>query len=260
MAFEPFNKVALIGLGLIGSSLSHVMRREGLAGTISTIISVKVLALSCAACAFALYVSALPGSASASASVIRTSQAEPFDELVAHASVEDVAAPISFAELVSRASSRLGGVLGVKPEDLRPWHYADPFAQEAPTLSEFDLDTLYEDKDLLDIATGLCRLMTAYDRMGIFSFNMNFFTGAPSDDLCVIVVAVGRRPGNQREVQRGALGRRAADGAGLCRPRGGGGAPHPLGLLRARLRRLAAGAASRGARGLGRRGARGVAI
>ncbi|MEJ2547657.1 MAG: amino acid permease [Gemmatimonadota bacterium] len=45
-------------------------------------------------------------------------QAEPFDELVAHASVEDVAAPISFAELVSRASSRLGGVLGVKPEEL----------------------------------------------------------------------------------------------------------------------------------------------
>ena len=36
--------------------------------------------------------------------------------------------------------------------------------------------------DLLDIATGLCRLMTAYDRMGIFSFNMNFFTGALSDD------------------------------------------------------------------------------
>ncbi len=31
----PFGKVALIGLGLIGSSLSHVMRRESLAGTIS---------------------------------------------------------------------------------------------------------------------------------------------------------------------------------------------------------------------------------
>ncbi len=30
-----FGKVALIGLGLIGSSLSHVMRREGLAGAIS---------------------------------------------------------------------------------------------------------------------------------------------------------------------------------------------------------------------------------
>ena len=35
MAFEPFEKVALIGLGLIGSSLSHVMRREKLANAIS---------------------------------------------------------------------------------------------------------------------------------------------------------------------------------------------------------------------------------
>jgi mannitol/fructose-specific phosphotransferase system IIA component (Ntr-type) len=45
-------------------------------------------------------------------------QAEPFDELVAHASVEDVAAPISFGTLVTRASYRLGGVLGIKPEEL----------------------------------------------------------------------------------------------------------------------------------------------
>ncbi len=35
MAFNAFEKVALIGLGLIGSSLSHVMRREQLAKTIS---------------------------------------------------------------------------------------------------------------------------------------------------------------------------------------------------------------------------------
>ncbi len=35
MAFVPFEKVALIGLGLIGSSLSHVMRREKLATSIS---------------------------------------------------------------------------------------------------------------------------------------------------------------------------------------------------------------------------------
>lgn len=35
MAFEPFEKVALIGLGLIGSSLSHVIRRERLAKSIS---------------------------------------------------------------------------------------------------------------------------------------------------------------------------------------------------------------------------------
>ena len=45
-------------------------------------------------------------------------EAEPFDELVAHAAVEDVAAPIAFEELVRRASARLGSVLGVKPEEL----------------------------------------------------------------------------------------------------------------------------------------------
>ena len=38
------------------------------------------------------------------------------------------------------------------------------------------------DADLLDIATGLTRLMAAYDKMGIFSFNMNFFTGKKGDD------------------------------------------------------------------------------
>ena len=35
MSRPPFSRVALIGLGLIGSSLAHVMRREGLAGHIA---------------------------------------------------------------------------------------------------------------------------------------------------------------------------------------------------------------------------------
>ncbi len=37
------------------------------------------------------------------------------------------------------------------------------------------------DQDLLDIAAGLTRVMAAYDRMGIYSFNMNFFTGTKTD-------------------------------------------------------------------------------
>ncbi len=45
-------------------------------------------------------------------------EADPFDELVAHAVVEDIAGPITFGELTSRACTRLGGVLGVKPEEL----------------------------------------------------------------------------------------------------------------------------------------------
>ncbi|WP_319523522.1 hypothetical protein [Breoghania sp.] len=38
------------------------------------------------------------------------------------------------------------------------------------------------EEDLRDLADGLTRLMAGYDRMGIYSFNMNFFTGAKGDD------------------------------------------------------------------------------
>ncbi|MBI9087224.1 MAG: hypothetical protein JEZ11_26765 [Desulfobacterales bacterium] len=38
------------------------------------------------------------------------------------------------------------------------------------------------DADLSDIALGLTRVMAAYDRMGIYSFNMNFFTAAAGQD------------------------------------------------------------------------------
>lgn len=39
------------------------------------------------------------------------------------------------------------------------------------------------DNDMADIAEGLTRLMKAYDKMGIYSFNMNFFTGKQEDDF-----------------------------------------------------------------------------
>jgi galactose-1-phosphate uridylyltransferase len=38
------------------------------------------------------------------------------------------------------------------------------------------------DQDLDDLAVGLARLMTAYDRMGIYNFNMSFFAGSLNDD------------------------------------------------------------------------------
>jgi UDPglucose--hexose-1-phosphate uridylyltransferase len=38
------------------------------------------------------------------------------------------------------------------------------------------------DSDLGDIADGLTRAMKAYDKMGIYSFNMNFFSGSETDD------------------------------------------------------------------------------
>ena len=36
-------------------------------------------------------------------------------------------------------------------------------------------------EDLLDLASGLAKVMAEYDKMGIYSFNMNFFTGAKTD-------------------------------------------------------------------------------
>lgn len=36
--------------------------------------------------------------------------------------------------------------------------------------------------DLADIAVGLTNVMAAYDEMGVYSFNMNFFAGADKDD------------------------------------------------------------------------------
>jgi galactose-1-phosphate uridylyltransferase len=38
-------------------------------------------------------------------------------------------------------------------------------------------------KDLADISEGLVCAMRAYDRMGIYGFNMSFFSGAASDDF-----------------------------------------------------------------------------
>lgn len=41
--------------------------------------------------------------------------------------------------------------LSIATDDLRPWHYQDPFFQEAPT-QDLDLNPLYKDKNLEDIA------------------------------------------------------------------------------------------------------------
>jgi UDPglucose--hexose-1-phosphate uridylyltransferase len=38
------------------------------------------------------------------------------------------------------------------------------------------------EQDLLDLGTGLVKVIREYDKMGIYSFNMNFFTGTKTDD------------------------------------------------------------------------------
>jgi peptidyl-dipeptidase A len=42
---------------------------------------------------------------------------------------------------------------GIKPKDMRPWHYQDPFFQESPKIYEVDLDQYYDRLDIKEIAT-----------------------------------------------------------------------------------------------------------
>ena len=59
-----------------------------------------------------------------------------------------------FAEK-ARLDAELAARFGVRPEALRPWHYADPFFQRPPPRRDLTLDSLFADADLpaLMIAT-----------------------------------------------------------------------------------------------------------
>jgi len=41
---------------------------------------------------------------------------------------------------------------GIAPDELRPWHYHDPFFQEAPRVHELDLDGYYQHSDVVELA------------------------------------------------------------------------------------------------------------
>jgi peptidyl-dipeptidase A len=45
----------------------------------------------------------------------------------------------------------------VAPEELRPWHWEDPFAQEAPSTGRVDLDALFRETDLEAMASEFFR-------------------------------------------------------------------------------------------------------
>lgn len=49
--------------------------------------------------------------------------------------------------------------LDIQVEDIRPWHYVDPFFQEAPPVSGIDLDIFYKGKDLENIVMNTFRSM-----------------------------------------------------------------------------------------------------
>ncbi len=59
-----------------------------------------------------------------------------------------------YLRLKGEIDGELSARYGITPEEMRPWHYHDPFFQEAPAVGEIDLDMYYKGKDLAAIAAG----------------------------------------------------------------------------------------------------------
>ena len=57
-----------------------------------------------------------------------------------------------FLDLKAQVDRALAKNAGVSVDDLRPWHYQDPFFQEAPQVGAVKLDTLYAKADVLDVS------------------------------------------------------------------------------------------------------------
>jgi peptidyl-dipeptidase A len=56
-----------------------------------------------------------------------------------------------FRTAKAEIDQRLAENCGVAVEDLRPWHYHDPFFQESPAVFGVDLDSVYESADILQL-------------------------------------------------------------------------------------------------------------
>ena len=68
-----------------------------------------------------------------------------FDEL-------DEATREPYLHLKSEIDAFLAARYGIKVTEMKPWHYADPFFQEAPVITPVSLDKYYKDQDVVELA------------------------------------------------------------------------------------------------------------
>jgi peptidyl-dipeptidase A len=66
-----------------------------------------------------------------------------------------------FAKLKAELDSKLSEQLNVPVDQLRPWHYHDPFFQETPMVYTLDLDVYYKGRDIAALSK------TFYDGIGL---------------------------------------------------------------------------------------------
>jgi peptidyl-dipeptidase A len=57
-----------------------------------------------------------------------------------------------FAAMKTELDAELSARYGIKAADMRPWHYADPFFQEAPTSEAVDLNRYFADQDVVELS------------------------------------------------------------------------------------------------------------
>jgi peptidyl-dipeptidase A len=62
-----------------------------------------------------------------------------------------------FRQAKAEIDVQLAKNVGIKVEDLRPWHYHDPFFQEVPMVFQADLDKTYADQDLVKLCRDFYR-------------------------------------------------------------------------------------------------------
>ncbi|MBN2798028.1 MAG: M3 family oligoendopeptidase [Deltaproteobacteria bacterium] len=65
----------------------------------------------------------------------------------------DTLSAAPWAQVKGALDDELSVRFGLSAEQLRPWHYADPFFQEAPVTAALDLDGYLADQDILDLST-----------------------------------------------------------------------------------------------------------
>lgn len=66
-----------------------------------------------------------------------------------------------FAAMKRELDEEIAAKLGIHPSEMRPWHYADPFFQELPSAGGINLDPIFADKSLEELA------IRTYDGVGM---------------------------------------------------------------------------------------------
>lgn len=59
-----------------------------------------------------------------------------------------------FAKMKQTIDARLSSMWGIRPDEMKPWHYQDFFFQEPPHIGTVDLDKFFAKKDVLKLVGG----------------------------------------------------------------------------------------------------------